>query len=507
MKHFLTLLLSNFLLVVALSQPTISPSQSNEYCPLTEYTFNVTITKSYQSMIGVGGCFVTQLPQSPVGSTFTFKGKFGDANQKQSFRIYHPDNTWTDFDFKKIKSLFYGTSCTPIQPNVGQISAPRCQIVNTPISFSNVQWSTAFESPALCFGSITTYEYLLPTGWSIGANVSNGSNWIPGGNSVTVTSDLANGVNGSVYIRPVNNCGAGLTNGQSQVVQIPINRPAPTLTITGTQDYICNTGQTASFTMNGMPAGSTIVWQLSDATNATIVGCNTCSTVTVQKATNFTGFVNLTATVSHCTFTYPVGPKQIALGTGRTTVFFTQLTATCEIPSRAYFYGAVEGFTSATNYDWYAKDMTNASNPFVLKQSGLGPTADFPLGSKGNRYYTIRVIATTPCGTVSTIDAEGLIWAPSCSGGGARIAISPNPAQNNLNISLLTDKELTSEKVEKLNIYTIEIQDKNGNLIMSNKQQGNAKQASINISTLRPDYYILRVWTGTEWISNKLFKQ
>jgi len=499
-------LFCSILLNVAKSQD-ITPLRSDEFCPGVEYTFTAIITKPYSSMIGEGGCIITQLPIPPVGTTFTFKGKFADANQKQTFRVYYTDNTSYGFDFKKIKSLFYATTCTPIQSNQPVINAPRCQIVNTPISFNNVQWSTAFESPALCFGTITAYEYLLPTGWSIGANVSNGSTWIAGGNSVTVTSDLSNGVNGAIFIRPVNNCGIGLTNGQSQVIQIPINRPAPTLTIAGTQDYICNTGQTANFTMNGMPAGSTIVWQLSDPTNATIVGCNTCPNVTIQKATNFTGFVNLTATVSHCSFTYTVGPKQIALGTGRTTVFFTQLNATCEIPSRAYFYGAVEGFTSATNYDWYSKDMTNASNPFVLKQSGLSQTADFPLGSKGNRYYTIRVIATTPCGTVSTIDAEGLIWAPSCSGSGARIAVSPNPAQNNVNISLLTDKEFPSDKIEKTNIKAIEIQNKNGNVIMTSKQQGNSKQASMNISSLRPDYYIVRVWTGTEWISNKLFKQ
>lgn len=158
MKHILAFLLGTVIIDIAVAQPSISPTQNDEYCPLTEYTFNATITKAYQSMIGIGGSTVTQLPQSPVGATFSFKGKFGDANQKQSFRIYHPDGTWTDFDFKKIKSLFYSTTCTPIQPNLSVINAPRCQVTNFPISFNNVQWSTSYETPALCFGSIATYE-------------------------------------------------------------------------------------------------------------------------------------------------------------------------------------------------------------------------------------------------------------------------------------------------------------------------------------------------------------
>ena len=92
MKQILTIIFCSILLNVAKSQ-TISPLQTDEYCPGVEYTFTATITKPYSSMIGEGGCFVTQLPTLPVGTTFTFKGKFADANQNQRFRIYHPDNT------------------------------------------------------------------------------------------------------------------------------------------------------------------------------------------------------------------------------------------------------------------------------------------------------------------------------------------------------------------------------------------------------------------------------
>jgi hypothetical protein len=78
MKHLHLLTICLIMTKIMVAQ-TISPLQTNEYCPNVEYTFTATITKPYQSMIGVGSAIVTQLPTSPVGTTFTFKGKFGDV--------------------------------------------------------------------------------------------------------------------------------------------------------------------------------------------------------------------------------------------------------------------------------------------------------------------------------------------------------------------------------------------------------------------------------------------
>ncbi len=233
---------------------------------------------------------------------------------KQAFRIYYTDETFFDFDFKKIKSLFFGTTCSPIQPSVTQITAARCQVVNIPISFSNIQWSTSFESPILCFGSISEYEYQLPANWKIGTSfTSTGSNWYAGGSSVTVTSDLSSGIGGYVTIRPRNTaCGTGLTNGASQAVYIPINRPAPTFSITVAQ-AICSGAST--YTLNGVPAGATVSWSLSSTTNASIPNPSTGTSVNVTRIGTMNTDVTLYATVTDCIQTYPAVSKIIALGT------------------------------------------------------------------------------------------------------------------------------------------------------------------------------------------------
>ena len=41
------------------SSQSIFPPETNEYCPDTEYTFTVTLPKTYQSVIGGGGSYVT----------------------------------------------------------------------------------------------------------------------------------------------------------------------------------------------------------------------------------------------------------------------------------------------------------------------------------------------------------------------------------------------------------------------------------------------------------------
>lgn len=152
MKYLLLLLCS--LTIAFANAQTVTPSNTGEFCPNTEYTFTASLPKGYQSMIGENGCYVTQLPSGTGMTTITFKGKFGDANQKQIFRIYYTDGSNSGIEFKKIKSLFYSsTGCTQIEAPL-TITAPLCQISNIPISFTAVKWYTAYESPEFCFGSI-----------------------------------------------------------------------------------------------------------------------------------------------------------------------------------------------------------------------------------------------------------------------------------------------------------------------------------------------------------------
>lgn len=250
-----------FLISFCAKAQSISPNVTTEFCPLVNITFTVTLPRIADNTTPTVVSFtntpvvvsgVSNLTNTQTQTTFTFVGRFRDVNINQVFRVTYVTSTNPngvyDAEFKKIKSLFYSTTslanppCNVIRPNqIQPVVFPRCQAATATISFTNIQWFTNFENPEICFGTVTDYEYQLPSGWSIAGNPSNGSNWIAGGNSVVVTSDLSTGDGVDIKIRASNKtCGTGLAaNGPISTVRI--SRPEPTMSIspTGNQAFIC----------------------------------------------------------------------------------------------------------------------------------------------------------------------------------------------------------------------------------------------------------------------------
>ncbi len=389
MKQLYLILVCFFLLNAANSE-SISPLITDEYCPNTEYTFNVTIPKSYSSISTLGGCYVTQLPTPPVGGTFTFKGKFADANQKQTFTINYTDGSHYDFVFKKIKSLFYSsTGCTQIQAPL-TITMPLCVISTIPISFTAVKWYTAFETPELCFGSISTYEYLLPANWSIGTTVSNGSSWIPGGGaSVSITSDASTGNGAYIQVRPTTACGAGLSNNQAPAF-IHILRPNPVFTIspssfqiqctsTPTQTFAVNTtgtitcplsykwdlGANNHWLLNGSPAAATFTTTGNSITLSAQSATILPSSVKVTPVLNGTDQPQLTSAVSYTVPNYGIfGGGNICTGTSQP---FYVYNATA---GSSYAWGSI---TTEPNYGASVVQINSPnSNQTTLTKIGDG---------------------------------------------------------------------------------------------------------------------------------------
>lgn len=245
----LTILPFSFLL----KAQSISLGTDNEYCPNTEYEFTITLPKAYSS-ISATQFLITQQPYAFNASktSFKFKGKFNDVNIKQVISVsFNNGNDTYPFEYKRVKSLFYprqsSSSCPGIQPTQTTITAPLCKINTIPISFAAVKWYTEFENPKLCFGTITTYEYQLPAGWKLNNITSTGSNWIAGINNVTVTSDLSTG--GVIFVRPANNCGSNLANGEIPV-PIYINRPNSFSVSPANSPISCGSTTPVTFTIN-----------------------------------------------------------------------------------------------------------------------------------------------------------------------------------------------------------------------------------------------------------------
>jgi len=501
MKHLILSVLLSYFMTVAHSQ-TVSPSISNEYCPNTEYTFTVSISKTYSSMIGEGGCFLTQSPAFPVGNTFTFKGKFGDLNQKQTFRIYHTDGTSTPFEFKKIKSLFYGP-CSPVSTPATVTAAP-CQVVSIPINFSAVQWKTELEPfSTACYGSISTYEYQLPANWSLNGTPSTGNNWIIANNSVTVISDANTG--GVIKVRPSNNCGTGLSN-NSPISTISILRPKPPVTFTSTNP-ICNN---ATYTAANIPSVFTNVnWTTSPA-GLVSLGSPNASTTAINKLTTGVGTINFNITAPGCsTFSYNTqeitGIPELIVGapTNITDLSIQALSNDCYLPIERY---TAIGGTGATTYKWYYRRLPNF--PFTLKQSGSSNAYDVTGGIPGSCIdIQLKVEASNACNAntpiLYTMTTDQCRCTKEEALNGFRLtSVTPNPSSSTIQIDLLASYNTKKELKE---IRLIKIIDKIGNTkkeITGNK----LRKMLLNISDLKSDVYTISIFDGRTWSSQRFTK-
>jgi len=260
---------------------------------------------------------------------------------------------------------------------------------------------------------------------------------------------------------------------------------------------ICTSNQ---YSLSGLPSGGTFTWQ-SSTPNIVSFNTSTSNPTTVSKTNN--GITNIFASISNSSGCI-IGTSPLVnaiVGMGTNSINFTQKDISC-VNTKPYFTGAVAAIPLATNYAWYSKDESNPNNPFVLKQSENSNTADFPLGNNhGDRYYTIRVIATNPCGSLQSINEDGYIYAPYCSY--FRVATFPNPTSGNISVTLI-DK--LGVAVKDKNIMKIEITNRFG--ILFQKKQFSKGQSTVilNLSNLRPDIYIVRVWDGSNWETTKLIK-
>lgn len=210
MRRLFLLTVASIILFSAKGQ-TISPDTTNEYCPLTEVTFAVTIPNvdvgTTPTINGSNGAQVLLQPYSIITqngtSTFKFKGQFADFNKRQLFQVsYKRDqlSQTANFSFKNIKSFSQGYFYVPMT-GMNVVNAPHCIQSDIPINFPALHWWMN-ESPPYTFGTIIDYEYQLPANWSIGNQISLGNNWITATNNVTIKTDLNTGDGEYIRIRP-----------------------------------------------------------------------------------------------------------------------------------------------------------------------------------------------------------------------------------------------------------------------------------------------------------------
>lgn len=333
--------------------------------------------------------------------------------------------------------------CSAINININPIVATLCQITSFNISFAKTQYANIFENPILCFGEVTNYEYLLPAGWKLGPNISNGSNWLSGTNAVTITSNATTG--GSIGIRPVNtDCGSPLAKGRE--VFIPISRPNPVFTISPSSlSFVCGTPQTKTFTVattGSLSCPVSYIWNLGanngwlysgSAAPETITTTTNSITLTSANGNVLPSSVSVTPVLNGNNLSPVVCSTSFTAFTSAAVI--SGISSFCTLQSSSVFTINAEAGNSVT---W------NTSNSQIASLSNPS-NSQVTVTSQSQGLFYITATITNPCGqTVVKTSNPVTVGAPMatingnhyCPSESAPCVLNVTPTNNYLQFTL-----------------------------------------------------------------------
>ena len=360
----------------------------------------------------------------------------------------------------------------------------------------------------------TSWQYQVPSGWSVAGFPSNGSDWIGASNITNINTTASGG--SQVKVRAVNSCSSNLLPGQEAVM--PISRPIPQLSITG-DDFLCSGSK--SYAISGtIPPGASVCWSSSNTNSATLGA--TCGTpVSLNYISN--GLTKLSATVTDCIGTYPVPTiKELLVGNyagGYYTITSNyhssgnQLTlynnnSSIFLPANQGF--GINAYLTSPGRTGNAIWTRNASSyPFFWYQIGAS-TLTFSGNSAPSAYQQrtgiFNLSVPTVCGTAS----RQFSWPIVTQGWSFRVASSPNPSTNMLSVSVV-DSENSNQKLATTAASSISMDISrfdNARQVKSWTFKGSSSEFNLDVSDLPNGTYVLRVTIdGTSKTSQIIIKR
>lgn len=318
--------------------------------------------------------------------------------------------------------------------------------------------------------------------------------WTGGGTSGTRLSDWLDPSNSGVIVTNTTNV--------SNLIPAPIQ--GSFLPITG-NSVIC--GSSGTFSVTGVLPGSTITWSLSGpyANGGYLPLQNICtltsngSQATLTKLSN--GTINLTATISNCDGTNQYASTAVTFG----------------VPELYYNAGYYSNNIGLTQPIEGTATFINSSSVYItLESSGNNSYLwEFDGGSTNANYYTsypptfgyawwntpinpydyigFSIHTTNVCGTRS--DPVFFYY----EGPYQYYAVSPNPAMSTFTISVIKPKrnlDLKEKQQSEVAISRIQLIDKTGNVILDKQYPSDTRTITVNVSTLKPDMYIVRIFNN-----------
>jgi lysyl endopeptidase len=262
-------------------------------------------------------------------------------------------------------------------------------------------------------------------------------------------------------------------------------------------DLVCST---ANYTFNGPP----ISWTSSNPNGLSIHPTTGAAT----RMNNFNGQVTITAALNgacgatNFTKNVKVG-NYLPIGTssyisncsyGNFNILNTSLSAMCTANSTISFSYKI----SDPNYSNFV--FTPVSVPSGASWTSSGGNLYVSVSApptQGSRTATIALNATGPCGpyTVNfTSTAVNVYW--------SGFSLSPNPSKEIVTVSM--DNDNLSDNPSQNLIYGVTITDPYGTLGESFEYKAGVNSVNISVQDFNPGLYILSVFDGKTWTSQRL---
>lgn len=307
------------------------------------------------------------------------------------------------------------------------------------------------------------------------------------------TGGATNATRLSNWLDPINS-GATTTNTTNIA---SLYSPITGADITGADNFCTGSSQ---YTLNIVPAGTSISWVSSNTNVGTITPTGTTATVTMVSE----GTITLTATITHCATTV-VRTKTITLGFP---YFSTQIYG----PDTAAPYGQ---YTYAMNlpysyppayYNWRVPSgwsiLFGQGTSILYVQTG-------GMGTGGAVEVDVTACGFTRLTHIYTEIGDGG-WIPDLVSPPDdkekyKLKVMPNPVHDNVTFSLVAADNKTTDN--SYSIQQVTIADKMGSIKKRLRFSIGQLTQTINISGLPADIYVVSVYDGHTWQKAKLIVQ
>ena len=275
----------------------------------------------------------------------------------------------------------------------------------------------------------------------------------------------------------------------------------------GDTDYIQTSSGSVCSTFDSqfklqLSAAGTVNWTTSP--NIYITSGQGTKMINVRSSSNGNAWVQASINLGCRVVTFP--QKTIVVGTEFNAVNINSVSVSCVNNNARASLLFSPMFTKATKIDYYSKDLTNSSNPYILKNTNNVPNGgtggELGLGAK-NRWYSIKMVVTTPCGT---LEAFYDVYA-ACSGGGGTLRVFPNPSSNLLTLDFAATSEAKLAEPEQAwqsvnTDFDAQLYFPFGKLASMGKSKNS--KLTLDVSNLPDGLYVLKVNNQGETITRQI---